>query len=84
MRFSLISPTFDRPEEVKEFISSVSKLDYSRNLFEVILADGTPNDKLRPIIEAESKRCKLKVTTIFKEYLPVSEARNLAAEKAQG
>ena len=84
MRFSLISPTFDRPEEVKEFISSVSNLDYPRNLFEVILADGTPNDTLRPIIEAESKRCKLKVMTIFKEYLPVSEARNLAAEKAQG
>ncbi len=84
MRFSLISPTFDRPEEVKEFISSISKLDYSRDLFEVILADGTPNDTLRPIIESESKRCNFKVTTIHKDYLPVSEARNVAAEKAKG
>ena len=84
MRFSLISPTFDRPEEVQEFIISVSKLNYSQDLFEVILADGTPGDTLRPIIDQESKKCKLSIKVIHEEYLPVSEARNAAAEIAHG
>ncbi len=84
MRFSLISPTFGRPEEVQEFILSVSKLNYSQDLFEVILADGTPGDTLRPIVEQESKKCKLPIRVIHEEYLPVSDARNAAAEIAHG
>ncbi|MDG1710456.1 MAG: glycosyltransferase, partial [Schleiferiaceae bacterium] len=82
MRFSLISPTFDRPEEVQEFILSVSKINYSQDFFEVILADGTPGDTLRPIIEHESKKCNLPIRVIHEEYLPVSDARNAAAEIA--
>lgn len=84
MRFSLISPTFDRPEEVQEFILSVSKINYSQDFFEVILADGTPGDTLRPIIEQESKKCNLPIRVIHEEYLPVSDARNAAAEIAHG
>ena len=51
MRYSLISPTFKRPDEVSEFIASIAKLSYPREAFEVILGDGTPGDALRPIIK---------------------------------
>ncbi|CAI8367877.1 MAG: Uncharacterised protein [Owenweeksia sp. TMED14] len=84
MRFSLISPTFKRPQEVQEFIQSLSELCYSRHLFEVILADGTPKDQLRPIIELESKKYDIPITIVFEEYLPVSDARNAAAVIANG
>ena len=84
MKFSLISPTFDRPEEVREFIASAAALRYNRGDFEVILADGTPQDGLRATVEAASHSAGLPVTFLQEDYLPVSEARNLAARHAQG
>lgn len=84
MRYSLISPTFKRPDEVTEFIESIAQLDYSREAFEVILGDGTPGDELRPVIKEVSKRVGLPVKVVYREFLPVSDARNEAAAVAQG
>ncbi len=84
MKFSLISPTFDRPEEVREFIASAAALRYDRGDFEVILADGTPQDGLRATVEAASRAAGLPVIFLQEDYLPVSDARNLAARHAQG
>ena len=84
MKFSLISPTFDRPEEVREFIASAAALAYDRSDFEVLLADGTPQDGLRATVEAASQASGLPVVFLHEDYLPVSDARNLAARHAQG
>ena len=84
MKFSLISPTFDRPEEVREFIASAAALAYDRSDFEVLLADGTPKDGLRATVEAASHASGLPVVFLHEDYLPVSDARNLAARQAQG
>ena len=46
MKYSLISPTFGRPEEVTEFLESLLSQNHSD--FEVVLGDGTPKDTLRP------------------------------------
>ncbi len=84
MRYSLISPTFKRPDEVSEFIASIAKLSYPREAFEVILGDGTPGDALRPIIKQVANDVDLPVKVVYKEFLPVSDARNLAAAAAEG
>ncbi len=84
MRYSLISPTFKRPDEVSEFIASIAKLSYPREAFEVILGDGTPGDALRPIIKRVADDVDLPVKVVYKEFLPVSDARNLAAAAAEG
>ena len=55
MRYSLISPTFKRPDEVSEFIASIAKLSYPREAFEVILGDGTPGDAYEPGMELHGK-----------------------------
>lgn len=81
-RFSLISPTFGRPEEVQEFLESILLIQH--NSFEVILADGTPGDILRPAIQAWVDRSDGRVKVLYEEFLPVSDARNLAAAHAQG
>ncbi len=84
MKFSLISPTFDRPEEVREFIASAAHLEYPRSEFEVILADGTPNNGLRATVELASQAAGLPLIFLQEDFLPVSDARNLAARHAQG
>ena len=81
-KYSLISPTFGRPEEVTEFLESL--LSQNHNSFEVILGDGTPGDTLQPALAKFVNNGKYPLTIIYKEFLPVSDARNEAAAVAKG
>ena len=81
--FSLISPTFKRPDEVREFIASAAQLAGPKSRFEVILADGTPDDSLRSEIQAAAEAAGLGVTVLYRTGLPVSDARNAAAAAAR-
>ena len=63
--FSLISPTFKRPDEVREFIASAAQLAGPKSRFEVILADGTPDDSLRSEIHAAAEAAGLGVTVLY-------------------
>jgi GT2 family glycosyltransferase len=82
--FSLISPTFKRPDEVREFIASAAKLAAPKSRFEVILADGTPDDSLRPEIQKAAEAAGLGVTVLYYPGLAVSDARNAAAAASRG
>jgi GT2 family glycosyltransferase len=81
-KYSLISPTFGRPDEVTEFLESL--LAQNHTSFEVILGDGTPGDTLRPALKKFENNAKYPLTIIYKEFLPVSDARNEAANLARG
>ncbi|MGA1380984.1 MAG: glycosyltransferase family 2 protein [Schleiferiaceae bacterium] len=74
--FSLISPTFKRPDEVRDFIASAAQLAGPKGRFEVLLADGTPDDSLRPEIQKAP-------AAAYGSGLPVSDARNTAAAAAR-
>ena len=80
VKYALISPTFKRPDEVTEFLSSLESLDYPKEEFQIILGDGTPNDELRPLLQSYFKTLPLQI--YYEEFLPVSDARNRAAELA--
>ena len=82
MRFSLISPTFKRPDEVTEFLESLLHQDH--NDFEVILGDGTPGDTLRPVLKRFESNERYDLKIVYEEFLPVSDARNRAAAEASG
>jgi len=81
-KYSLISPTFGRPEEVTEFLESLLEQDYQG--FEVVLGDGTPGDTLRPVLQKFQSNTKFNLSIVYKEFLPVSDARNEAAKIAKG
>jgi len=66
--FSLISPTFKRPDEVREFIASAAQLAGPKSRFEVILADGTPDDSLRSEIHAAAEAAGLGVTVLYRAW----------------
>lgn len=79
-KFSLIAPTFSRPDEVQEFLESLTHLK-SKD-FEVIIADGSPNDDVRPVCAPFLNQLPLRI--IYERFLPVSDARNAAAAVATG
>lgn len=81
-RFSLIAPTFGRPDEVTEFLESLLEQDY--HSFEVIISDGTPKDALRPHLKKYEEQSHYPLTIHFEEFLPVSAARNDGAKLAKG
>lgn len=80
--FSLITPTFGRPEEVAEFLESLLHQRYKD--FEVIVSDGTPGDTLRPLIGSFQNNGVYPLTVLYTEYIKVSPARNAAAAVAKG
>ena len=80
MKYSCIIPTFKRKDEVDELLDSFTKMEYKD--FEVILADGTPDESLIPVIE--NYKNKLTIVHIHRPMLGISESRNLGAENAKG
>ncbi len=78
--FSIILPTFSRPDEVRECLESLLLQSYKN--FEVIIADGSPQDDVRPEVLLFSDKLSIKV--IYEKFLPVSDARNKGAEAAEG
>jgi len=78
--FSIVLPTFGRPDEVDECLESLTHQTVQD--FEVIIADGSPNDDVRPVVEKYHNRLSIQV--IYEKYLPVSDARNEGAKKAKG
>lgn len=79
-RYSLIIPTFKRPDEVEECLQSLTLQTFGD--FEVIIADGTPDQSLESVVKPFSG--KLELTFLHEEYLGVSEARNLGFQHAKG
>ncbi len=80
MLFSIILPTYGRPEEVTAFLESICRQNYQD--FEVIIVDGTPNDVLHPVIDKFRKQINL--TYFHERGLGASESRNLGCKKAKG
>ena len=81
MLFSIIIPLFNRPDELKECLESLSKQSYKN--FELLLVDGSPQDVLSEIISSYKSKIE-NITHIHIPYYPISESRNMGCEKAKG
>jgi GT2 family glycosyltransferase len=80
VRFSVIVPTFGRPEEVKELLSSFPAQDYKD--YEIIIVDGSNDKQLENIIQ--QFRGKINIRYFYEKGLGISDSRNLGADKAKG
>ncbi len=80
LKFSIIVPVFNRPEEVKEFLESISAQSFRE--FELIMVDGSPTDLLQPVIQRFNEAFLFKY--IYVKNLGASESRNLGCENATG
>jgi cellulose synthase/poly-beta-1,6-N-acetylglucosamine synthase-like glycosyltransferase len=80
MFYSIILPTYGRPDEVTNFLESI-RFQVLTN-FEVIIVDGSRDDILHPVIENYIKQIDLKY--FHEKGLGASESRNLGCGKAKG
>jgi glycosyltransferase involved in cell wall biosynthesis len=80
MFYSVVVPTFSRPDEVTELLSSL-EAQQNKN-FEVILADGSPDDSVKVV--ADRFTGKLTLKHLHRKGLGISESRNLGVEHARG
>jgi glycosyltransferase involved in cell wall biosynthesis len=80
MLFSVVVPTYGRPDEVTELLSSLENQELKD--FEVILGDGSPDDSLKTVADKYKDRLKLK--HLHKKKLGISESRNWGVENAIG
>lgn len=80
MYFSIVVPTFSRPGEVKELLTSLVYQE-SKN-FEVIIADGSLDKSVSEVMEGFRDRLKIKY--LYHKGLGISASKNWGAEQAMG
>lgn len=80
--FSIIIPTYSRPQQIRDCLQSLTFLNYCRDDFEVIVVDdGSPMD-IQPIVTSFVD--KLNVQLIKQSNSGPAKARNTGAEAAVG
>ena len=80
--FSIIIPTYNRPERLANCLTAISQLNYPRDRFEVIVVDDGSKVPLDSVISPLQD--KIQLTLIRQENAGPATARNHGAQLAQG
>ena len=79
---SIVVPTFERPDQLRECLASLAALDYPRDRYEVIVVDDGGSQAIEPIVTAF--RPGVDVTVIRQANAGPAAARNTGAAHAGG
>jgi GT2 family glycosyltransferase len=82
LTFSIIIPTYYRPQALTRCLDSLSRLDYARNSFEVIVVDDGSPVSLEPIVK--SFQDGMTIRLIRQSNAGPAAARNKGAFSAKG
>ena len=80
--FTIIVPTYNRPERLANCLESLSRLDYPREQFEVIVIDDGSDMPLQPVVAPFLYQ--FNVTLLKQLHTGPAGARNAGAERAKG
>ena len=80
--FSIIIPTYNRPDRLKQCLQSIAELDYPSDRFEVIVVDDGSQMPLEPIVG--KFKAHLSLHLIQQCNAGPASARNTGAAAAQG
>ena len=80
--FSIVIPTYNRPERLADCLAAIALLDYPRHRFEVIVVDDGSNVSLEPVVTPLQNQ--LDITLLRQENAGPAAARNQGAAKAKG
>lgn len=80
--FSVIIPTYNRPDRVQECLDSLLKLDYRRDRMEIIIVDDGSKTPLDEIISPYQNQ--INITLIRQKNSGPAKARNTGALAAKG
>lgn len=79
---SIIIPTYNRPERLQTCLDSLTRLNYQRDRFEVIIVDDGSQEPLDKVINPYHQQ--LNLTLIRQNNAGPAKARNTGANVAQG
>lgn len=80
--FSVIIPTYNRPQQLADCVTSLVKLEYPRDRFEVIIMDDGGDKPLDSVIAPFQDH--LNIALLRQNNAGPAAARNRAAQQAQG
>lgn len=81
MKFSIIIPVFNRPEEIKELLDSLVVSDYKKEYEVVIVEDGSTIDSKEVVRQFSNQ---LNISYYFKDNSGPGDSRNFGMKKAKG
>ncbi|WNM18305.1 glycosyltransferase [Flavobacterium capsici] len=81
MLFSIIIPVYNRPDELEELLSSLTKLDYDKNYEIVIIEDGST---LMSDVVCSNYQSKLNISYYYKSNSGPGDSRNYGMKVAKG
>jgi GT2 family glycosyltransferase len=82
MRFSVIIPTYNRPQALRRCLDALARLDYSRDQFEVIVVDDGSRESLTALVTDFHDGLDLRL--LREEHAGPGLARNAGAAQARG
>lgn len=82
IEFSIIIPSYDRPDQLRACLEAVAHLDFPRNQFEVIVVDDGGSIPVGPVIEPFDGT--FSVSSIRQPNSGPALARNTGAQAARG
>ncbi|PZV21666.1 MAG: glycosyl transferase [Leptolyngbya sp.] len=80
--FSIVIPTYNRPERLASCLLSLTRLSYPRDRFEVIVVDDGSAQSMAPTVEPFESA--LTLTLLRQVNSGPAQARNAGAARAQG
>src|SRR5207247_291754 len=80
--FSIIIPTYSRPEQLAACLEAIARLDYPRERFEVIVVDDGSPSPPHDVVAAIGARIAAK--SLWQHHAGPAAARNKGATCAQG
>ena len=81
LKFSIIIPVYNRPQEIDELLISLKKQTYSKSFEVVVVEDGSKNSS-KEIVESYTKY--LTINYFFKENSGAGASRNFGMQHASG
>ncbi|MBN1997368.1 glycosyltransferase [candidate division KSB1 bacterium] len=82
--FSVIIPSYNRLEEIKELTKSLDEQTVDKDLFEVLIVDDGSTDKTEEWVNNYSKNSSLNTRFIKQDHKGPGAARNLGMNHARG
>jgi GT2 family glycosyltransferase len=82
IQFSIIVPTYNRPERLAGFLDQLTRLDFPRERFEVVLVDDGSEPPLQGV--ADRFKDRLNITCLRQHHGGVAKGRQAGAEAARG
>lgn len=84
MDISLVVPTYNRGEILKDFLLAVEDQTYPARKVEVVIVDDGSTDQTKDVVRERIRNGKVKIIFILQEHKGPAVARNLGVKKAKG